>query len=90
MEILLSDVLCILIMKYIEGKKFYVNKSRLQGVKTRRQVLEECNSYIKEYLERNQLLRTTREFERECAELRLPLPKILSGKVLYTLPLLST
>ena len=48
-------------------------------VKNRKSLLQECNSYIKEYLERNQLLRTTREFERECSELQLPLPRIISG-----------
>ena len=42
-------------------------------------ILEECNSFIKEYLDRNQLLRTSREFERECKEQHLPLPRVLQG-----------
>ena len=53
-----------------------------EAVRDKRGLLEECNSYIKEYLERNQLLRTTKEFERECSELRLPLPRIINGSVL--------
>jgi hypothetical protein len=51
----------------------------VEEVKNRQLILEECNSFIKEYLERNQLLRTSREFERECRELHLPLPRVLPG-----------
>jgi hypothetical protein len=47
--------------------------------RNRQLILEECNSFIKEYLERNQLLRTSREFERECREHHLPLPRVLPG-----------
>ena len=53
----------------------------VEEVRDRQLVLEECNSFIKEYLDRNLLLRTAREFERECRELQLPLPRVLPGKV---------
>ena len=44
-------------------------------------VIQDCNSYIKQYLEKNNLLRTCREFMRECKELEIPAPSLLNGKV---------
>ena len=59
-------------------------------------VVQDCNSYIKQvitenysqrimdtifqYLEKNNLLRTCREFLRECSDLKLPSPSFLNGK----------
>ena len=48
---------------------------------TKRQVMEECNLLIQEFLQRNQLVKTCKEFQKECSELQLPLPKIISGKL---------
>ena len=51
----------------------------VEETRNRQLILEECNSFIKEYLDRNQMLRTSREFERECREHHLPLPRVLPG-----------
>ena len=51
--------------------------------KNKRQVLEECNLLVQEYLQRNQLVRTCKEFQKECSELQLPLPKIISGEIIF-------
>jgi hypothetical protein len=49
-------------------------------MKDKRMVMEECNLLIQEFLQRNQLARTCKEFQKECTELQLPLPKIMNGK----------
>ncbi len=65
------------------GDKMNNNASSSKEGKNKRQVLEECNLLVQEYLQRNQLVRTCKEFQKECSELQLPLPKIISGEILY-------